>query len=224
MTPTELTGQARSHVVDVVEFDCALHREVVTPFTAMRQAALAAGIDLRPASAFRDFERQLAIWNGKYTGRRPTAGADGAPLDLARLSPAERVEAILRWSALPGASRHHWGTDLDLYDRGAVASDVGPRLEPAEYAAGGPFARAAAWLERHAARFGFFRPYRGRRSGVLAEPWHYSFAPTAHRASCQLDVKMLRHAIAAAPLEGKDAVLDAIDRIHARYVATIDPF
>lgn len=224
MTPAELTGRVRSHVVDVAEFDCGLHRAVVGPFSAMRHAALAAGIDLVPASAFRDFERQLAIWNGKYTGRRPTAGADGTPVDITRLAPAERVEAILCWSALPGASRHHWGTDLDLYDRGAVAGDVGVRLEPAEYAAGGPFERASAWLERHAARFGFFRPYRGRRSGVQAEPWHYSFAPVADRAARTLDVQTLRDALASAPLEGKDVVLDAIHRIHARYVASIDTF
>ena len=212
MTPEELTGRTRRHVIDLPEFGGALHREVVAPFAAMRQAARAAGIDLVPASAFRDFERQLAIWNDKYTGRRPTAGSDGGPLDLTRLTPADRVDAILRWSALPGASRHHWGTDLDLYDRGAVATGVGPRLEPAEYAAGGPFARASEWLERHAAHFGFFRPYRGRRSGVLAEPWHYSFAPIAHHASRALDVGTLRE------------VLAAIDAIHARYVARIDPF
>lgn len=224
MTPAELTGQARSHVIDVHEFGGALHREVVVPFVAMRQAALAAGIDLVPASAFRNFERQLAIWNGKYAGRRSTVGADGAPLDVTRLSPVERVEAILRWSALPGGSRHHWGTDLDLYDRRAVAPDVGPKLEPAEYAAGGRFARASTWLERHAAHFGFFRPYRGRRSGVQSEPWHYSFAPVAHGASRALDVATLRDALAAAPLEGKDVVLGAIETIHARYVARIDPF
>jgi LAS superfamily LD-carboxypeptidase LdcB len=224
MTPAELTGQARSHVVDVAELDVALHREVVAPFIAMRQMALAAGIDLLPASAFRDFTRQLAIWNGKYAGHRPTVGADGAPLDVTRLAPAERVAAILRWSALPGASRHHWGTDLDLYDRGAVAPEVGPRLDPAEYAEGGRFARASAWLERHAAHFGFFRPYRGRRSGVQGEPWHYSFAPVAHRASRAFDVATLRDALVAAPLAGKEAVLGALDTIYARYVARIDLF
>ena len=224
MTPAELTGRARSHVIDLRDLGGALHREVVIPFAAMRQAALASGIDLVPASAFRDFERQLAIWNGKYTGRRPTMGPDGAPLDLGVLSPADRVEAILRWSALPGASRHHWGTDLDLYDRAAVPTGAAPRLEPAEYAAGGPFARASAWLERHAARFGFFRPYRGRRSGVQAEPWHYSFAPIAHRASLALDVATLRDALEAAPLAGKDVVLGAIEVIYARYVVRIDPF
>lgn len=224
MTPAELTGRARSHLIEAREIGGAMHRAVVAPFTAMRQAALAAGIDLVPASAFRDFDRQLAIWNDKYTGRRPTAGADGAPLDLTPLSAMQRVEAILRWSALPGASRHHWGTDLDLYDRSAVPAGVGPRLEAAEYAPDGPFARASAWLERHAARFGFFRPYRGRWSGVQAEPWHYSFAPVAHGAAQALEVGMLRDALAAAPLEGKDAVLGAIDSIHARYVARIDPF
>ena len=44
----------------------------------------------------------------------------GAYNKMAQLSPAERIEAILRWSALPGASRHHWGTDLDLIDAHAI--------------------------------------------------------------------------------------------------------
>ena len=73
----------------------------------------------RRSSSFRDFARQLQIWNGKFSGERPMFDAGGRPARRGALSPRERIDAILLWSALPGASRHHWGTDLDLIDRNA---------------------------------------------------------------------------------------------------------
>jgi len=90
------------------------------PFAALRRAARHAGLELVAVSGFRDFDRQLEIWNAKYAGTRPVLDAAGALLDMAVLEPAQRIDAILRWSALPGASRHHWGTDFDLIDAGAV--------------------------------------------------------------------------------------------------------
>lgn len=208
MTPEELTGRSRSHLAEVAGIGL-LHRHVVAPFAAMRRAARAAGFDLVPASAFRDFDRQLAIWNRKY-----------AALDTPA---AERIEAILRWSALPGLSRHHWGTDLDLIDRAALQPDYRVRLEPAEYAPGGPFAAAGQWLSEHAARFGFFRPYRGERSGVSAEPWHYSFAPVAEGARRRLTPQLAGTVLQAAALEGRETVLALLTQLHARYFDAIDP-
>ena len=135
---------------------------------------------------------------------------------------AERVDAILLWSALPGASRHHWGTDVDLIDARAIEPGYRVRLTRDEFAAGGPFARLAAWLDQHAPRFGFFRPYRGVRSGVQPEPWHFSFAPTAEKARRQLTAGVLREAIASAPLLGKELILPRIEELHARYVASVE--
>ena len=82
--------------------------------------------------------------------------------------------------------------------------------------------RLGEWLETHAARFGFFRPFRGVLSGVQAEPWHYSFAPVAENARRALTPAVLRAAIAAAPLLGKEQVLERVDELHDRYVAAID--
>ena len=82
--------------------------------------------------------------------------------------------------------------------------------------------RLAEWLEVNAARFGFFRPFRGELSGVQPEPWHFSFAPIAEKARRSLGPAVLRAAIAGAPLLGKEAVLARLDELHARYVATID--
>ena len=222
MNDGELTGQSRTHIADVTDPHCALHTHVVAPFLNLRRAALADGFDLIPQSSFRDFSRQLMIWNQKFSGVRPMADAAGLPLDTSKLDAAERVEAILLWSALPGASRHHWGTDIDLIDRHAVAPGFRVQLTPQEFEPGGPFAPLAEWLALNAARFGFFRPFRGVLSGVQSEPWHFSFAPIAENARRRLTPGVLHRAIAAAELLGKDAVLARLDELHARYVAAID--
>jgi LAS superfamily LD-carboxypeptidase LdcB len=218
----ELTGQARTHISAVADPACLLHAQVVTPFLNLRRAAQADGIDLVPMSSFRDFARQLVIWNGKFSGERPMYDAAGALLEAGALTAMERIDAILLWSALPGASRHHWGTDLDLVDRGAPAAGYQIKLTREEFAPGGPFARLDQWLDAHAARFGFFRPFKGLRSGVQPEPWHFSFAPIAEQARRSLSPAVLHAAIAGAPLLGKEAVLARLDELHARYVARID--
>ena len=222
MNGLELTGRAQSHVIDVAEAGCKMHRHVVAPFLRLRSAAAAAGFDLRPASGFRDFERQLTIWNEKWNGARPLSGADGLPVDALMLSESERIDAILRWSALPGASRHHWGTDLDLIDANAIPPGYRVRLVVEEFSTTGLFAALAQWLDIHAARFGFFRPFRGTRSGVQAEPWHFSFAPLAENARSALQPAVLLDALANAPLSGKKEVMARLEELHARFIAVID--
>jgi LAS superfamily LD-carboxypeptidase LdcB len=218
----ELTGQLRTHIGVVAELDCLLHTQVIAPFLNLRRAAAADGMDLVPLSGFRDFARQLAIWNGKFCGERPMYDASGMQLDGGSLAPRERIQAILLWSALPGASRHHWGTDLDLIDRNAPSAGHRDKLTREAFAPGGPFAPLAEWLDTHASRFGFFRPFQGVRSGVQPEPWHFSFAPIAETARRALTPAMLRAAIAAAPLLGKELVLADLDELHARYVKIVD--
>jgi LAS superfamily LD-carboxypeptidase LdcB len=218
----ELTGQLRTHIAAVSDPVCQLHVQAVTPFLNLRRAARADGIDLVPLSSFRDFDRQLGIWNAKYSGERPMLDAAGNPLNAAEFAPRERVEAILMWSALPGASRHHWGTDLDLIDGNADAAGLSDMLTREAFAPEGPFGRLHHWLDAHASRFGFFRPYQGVRSGVQPEPWHFSFAPVAEKARRNLNKQVLRAAISAAPLLGKEVVLERLDALHARYVEAID--
>ncbi len=228
LDPLELTGRARTHVVDLETPRCTLHRDAVEPFLAMRGAALADGIDLVPVSSFRDFDRQLAIWNAKFRGERPLLDRASQALEARVLAPAQRVEAILWWSALPGASRHHWGSDLDVIDRATLPADVAPQLVPAEFAVGGPFERLEAWLGAHLQRFGFYRPYVVDRGGVSPEPWHLSFAPVSVPAAQRLSVELLREALRSAQasvsgLEGCESVFAALPDIHARYVRETDP-
>ncbi len=221
--PLELTGRTRAHVVELGDLQGHVHVHVRAPFLALRRAALREGIDLMPASSFRDFDTQVRIWNEKWRGERALLDRAGRRLDARALPPARRVRAILAWSAAPGASRHHWGTELDVFDRAAVPAGYRLGLVPAEYAPGGPFARLSAWLDAHMARFGFYRPYRRDRGGVAPEPWHLSHAPTAREASRRLRLATLRAAVESAGIEGREALLAELPRMYARYVRAVDP-
>jgi len=217
-----LTGRSRAHIVDLDPPRCSVHQKVAEPLLAMRAAAARHGIDLVPTSAFRDFDRQLAIWNGKCRGERELRDAEGQLLDARALSEDQLVEAILIWSALPGASRHHWGTDMDVIDAAAVPAGYAVQLVQEEYAAGGIFAKLNAWLDENAACYGFFRPYAVFRGGFRPEPWHLSYAPLADAAQRQFSMELLWQALEAAPLEAAAAVRRGLPQIMERYVRNTD--
>lgn len=219
-TPLELTGRTRTHVVDLEQPRCTLHREAVEPFLALRDAAAGAGIDLVPVSSFRDFRRQQLIWNGKCRGERDLLDRDGRRVDPATLDQDGLVSAILLWSALPGASRHHWGTDMDVIDANAVPAG-GARLEPAEYAVGGSFSRLNDWLDENAATFGFYRPYAVDLGGVHPEPWHLSYAPLARQALAAFSRQVLEDALEAEGIDALDAVRLRLPEIVDRYVMNV---
>jgi len=218
----QLTGRDRGHIVQLANPPCLLHTAAAEPFLALRAAAARAGIDLLPASAFRDFERQRRIWNAKYRGERPVLDRKGRPVDMGRLDPGQRVEAILLWSALPGASRHHWGSDVDVIDGRALVDGYQAKLERAEYQRGGPFAPLSRWLDGSMRRYGFYRPYVRAGSGVQPEPWHLSYAPVARRALPSLTVELLASAIAGAGVEGEAEILARLPSIRKRYVLAVE--
>ena len=222
LTPQELTGRSRTHIVELEAPRCSVHRAVAGPLLALRAAAAGQDIDLVPVSAFRDFGRQLAIWNGKCRGERPLRGCDGSLLDCGALDEDALVTAILHWSALPGASRHHWGTELDFVDAAAQPVEAA-QLVTHEYAPDGVYARLNSWLDAHAARFGFYRPYVTDRGGYQPEPWHLSYAPVALPAQAALTLELLREVLSESPLDAKSAVLRRLPELHQRYVVNVDP-
>jgi LAS superfamily LD-carboxypeptidase LdcB len=223
LTAAALTGQDEAHVCRDDLLGCTLQPAVSAAFSQMRSAASNAGLNLQAVSGFRSFERQLRIWNEKFLGTRPVLSRAGLALAVEALEPEARIDAILQWSALPGASRHHWGTDLDVIDRAAVPAGAQVRLIPAEYAAGGWFAPLDIWLRDHAADFGFFRPYDRDRGGVQPEPWHLSFAPLATSAQQALTAAVLATTLGNADLQGRDLVLARLEELHQRFVQAVAP-
>jgi len=225
-TAEQLTGRTRSHVVPLEAAlagptPVSLHPEAAQALRALHDAAALAGMDLAVVSGFRDFARQCDIWNAKFTGARPLLDRAGAVLDVRTMQGPAIVEAILAWSALPGASRHHWGTDVDVIDRAAPPVDAPVRLEPDEYATGGRFARLHAWLLQHSERYGFYHPYDQPRGGVQPEPWHLSYAPLAHAALAALTLEVLQSALESCELAGRELVYAQLPSIHARYVRAV---
>lgn len=221
MNELELTGRTRTHIVQLDDPRCALHRDVVMPFMALRAGAARAGIDLFPYSSFRDFDTQVLIWNRKFRGERTLYGRSGQVLDPSALSEAEMVDAILTWSALPGASRHHWGTEIDVIDQAAVPPDYQVELLPEEFAADGVFGNLARWLDDNLEQYGFFRPYDRERGGVSPEPWHVSFASVAAPAQAALTVDVIARALENVQLMGLDRVRAVLPALHRQYVANV---
>jgi LAS superfamily LD-carboxypeptidase LdcB len=222
MNDLEITGRARSHVVELEQLGCAMHYEAVASFLAMRHAALADGIELSIRSGFRDFTSQLSIWNSKWRGERPLLSRSGVALDRGQLADVDMVDVILTWSSIPGGSRHHWGTDVDVIDTFAMPPEYKVKLVPEEYAVNGVFARLNGWLDTHLAQFGFFRPYRTERGGYSPEPWHISYAPVAKLALESLSLTTLRSTLSNSEMEGKQFVLDRLPEIYTRYLLNID--
>ena len=219
----ELTGRARTHVVQRDDLGAAVHRDVLEPFLALKAAAAEDGIALRVVSGFRDFDAQLRIWNMKYRGERPLYDAAGDVRMHATLDCDQLIEGILCWSALPGASRHHWGTDVDVIDSAAMPENYRVRLLPEEFSASGIFHRLATWLDHHIARFGFFRPYADYRGGVYPEPWHLSHSDISTAALGLLTPDLIAETVRESDVLGKERLLAQLPEIYRKYVVNISP-
>jgi len=223
LNPLQLTGRESTHVREMPGLAAVrLLPQAHAAVARLREASAAAGIDLEVVSSFRDFERQSLIWNSKFRGERPVLDAAGRPVEVGKLDAGQLARTILIWSALPGASRHHWGTDFDVMDLASLPAGYRIQVVPAEYQAGGPFERLTRWLDAHMHAFGFFRPFATDRGGVSPEPWHLSYAPVAREAQRALSLERLREVLTAAEIDGRDEVLESLAENFQRYVVDVD--
>jgi zinc D-Ala-D-Ala carboxypeptidase len=125
------------------------------------------GVPVTVISATRNFYAQKYIWEGKWTGRRKV---HGKRLNRTEKNPLNRGKVILRYSSMPGTSRHHWGTDVDLNSLNN------------SYFQHGKGKILYHWLRKNAHRFGFCQPYSaGRSRGYYEERWHWSYIPLAKK-------------------------------------------
>lgn len=215
-----LTGLTETHLTSYQD-GFRLHAAAASPFTGMCEAAKTAGIQIKIVSSFRSYQRQAAIWQAKLSGTKAVLDKDGTAVNIAQLDGIAKLDAVLLFSALPGASRHHWGTEFDIYDAAAVPAEYRPQLLPSEYSQDGPFFRLQQWLLQHACKFGFFQPYRVYQGGVAAEPWHLSYKPVADDYLTQFTPATLRKCILQNPLAEQALVLQHLDSIFVRYVTNI---
>lgn len=220
LTPTQqqLLGTGEFHLSSVSGRHQLSH-ETKRAFVALQDAAKEAGFDLQLVSSFRSFDRQLAIWNNKFLGKRPVLDMDHCKVDMASLNDEEKIHAIMLYSALPGASRHHWGTDFDYFDANEIRLDQ-IDLTADEYEdEDSPCFGLKCWLEENAESFGFFFPYAAYTGGIAAEPWHLSFKAEAERINKEFTPELLNMWLAAQAIEGKQTILDNLPSLFERYMA-----
>jgi hypothetical protein len=82
------------------------------------------------------------------------------------------------WSAIPGASRHHWGTDFDIYDASVKECN---QVSLTVLECQSEFKNMYEWLDRNLNHYSFSRPYILDKGGVAKEPWHLSYSPLANK-------------------------------------------
>ncbi len=221
-----ISGQSDSHVLPLSgnstekNNTVKMHPRTAHAFALLRQDATAEGINLTIVSGFRSFERQCAIWNAKARGQLAVVNDCDEEINMATLDEKQQAFAILRFSALPGTSRHHWGTDIDVYDRNAVSSEFVPALTHTESQR--HFRHMHHWLDKQITQrkaHGFFRPYQHDDGGVAIEPWHLSWHPLAHYCEQHYDINALSTLIEnTADFALKHTVLNNISEIAERFI------
>ncbi|UTF59966.1 M15 family metallopeptidase [Gilvimarinus sp. DA14] len=217
VTERQALGLDEEHLVSV-QGSCKIHPLVSAPLQSLAQQCSAPGCRLAIASGYRSFDRQLAIFNAKARGEREVLDDRGQVLDMQRLSPREQLYAILRFSALPGASRHHWGSDMDVYDPAAMPADYRVQLTLSECVPGGVFGDLHCELDSHLQGSDFYRPYERDLGAIAPEPWHLSYRPLADAYVKVLSRDLLGDCLQSAELELKPVVMRHLDDIYRRYV------
>jgi LAS superfamily LD-carboxypeptidase LdcB len=149
------------------DFFC-LRKEPWNAYQEMRFEAEKEGIKMWCTSAYRSFEYQKGIWNNKFITIKKQSP---------NLSCEQILDKITEYSSLPGTSRHHWGTDIDIIDSFGYPNEN--PLKKENFELGGEYQFFAYWLSQNASKFGFYLTYDNnpKRTGFAYEPWHYSYAP-----------------------------------------------
>ena len=144
-----------------------MRAEAYAAYVRMHEAAAADGVDLVIRSATRNHDYQRGIWERKWTGATTLSDGTNAAVDIG--DDTARARKILQYSSMPGTSRHHWGTDIDLNAFTNAYFETGDGLAVYQ------------WLLDHAEAYGFAQPYTpkgaDRPQGYEEEKWHWSYLP-----------------------------------------------
>ncbi|OGI68573.1 hypothetical protein A2738_01695 [Candidatus Nomurabacteria bacterium RIFCSPHIGHO2_01_FULL_42_15] len=190
------------------QYQLYLRKETYTAYLQMQSVASFDKIDLKIASATRNFDYQKELWDNQWTG---ITIIDGKNLLKSIPDELERFKKILEYSAVPGTSRHHWGTDIDINNANLT------------YFRSSEGKKVYAWLVKNAPLFGFCQTYNSRgnirSTGYNEEKWHWSYLPLAKDFT-----KRYKELIKEEDLKGflGDEYVSSVDLIN-NYVLAINP-
>jgi len=167
-------------------------------FISMKKEAAKKGIQLHITSGHRDYNKQLTIWNNKFD-RYQAKGLSGL----------ESIKKITEYSAMPGTSRHHWGTDADILDI-SVVQPKSPLNSNHYITSKGVYNKMYEWMQANASRFDFYETYTNdaARKGYEFEPWHYSYQPLSTDYLKKYNQIVTVQNILSPSLQGKDFITE----------------
>ena len=153
----------------VAEGSHSLQEPAMSAWRELQAAAAAEGVELRLVSAYRSVDRQRRIFLGELQGTiMQVTGAEPDPQAIAAGDADRWIEEVLRFSSIPGFSKHHSGYTIDISDpsRGQAFTD----FQNTE-----GFAWVSANNYLNAKRFGFVPSYPAGavKQGPDPEPWEY---------------------------------------------------
>ena len=182
----------------IVSDTILLEKETYSAFVKMKDAAEKDGIIIKLVSGFRDFYRQQMIWNNKYRKFTNEFSLDGPTA----------IKEIIRFSTIPGTSRHHWGTEIDIIDKNF--ENEKHLLISKKYEEGGIFNSLKKWMDKNSKRFGFYIVYDddSNRPGFEYEPWHYTYKPISDLYQREFLKLNLKSIISKTKFEGKEFIND----------------
>jgi LAS superfamily LD-carboxypeptidase LdcB/uncharacterized membrane protein len=135
---------------------------VYEAYKKMVEAALADSVKLILTSGHRTFAEQIYEWELRW---------DTPRTEIRFSNDVEKANYLLQYRSIPGTTRHHWGTDIDLnsFDLAYFQTKEGQKVYN--------------WLSENAAKYGFYQPYtpydEKRPTGYMEEKWHWSYKPLA---------------------------------------------
>ena len=213
-----LTGRTQDHLVPFGEF--FIDKDTKHAYEALKARLELFEVNLQIVSSFRSFERQSQIWNAKAQGQRDLFDKDGLLLDYNYLTKEEILESILTWSAIPGASRHHWGTDIDVFDSN-IKKKSEVKLTNDEYQ--NEFKNLTQAIDQiFSTSSSFFRPYSEYRGGVSKELWHLSFAQKSKAYLDEYTIDIFEKNIHDSDIEFKDLITKNLEYYYKNYILNIN--
>ncbi len=190
-----------------------LEKNTFDAFNKMQIAAKEDGINLKIVSAYRGYDRQKLIWNTKF--KKFTTEF--------KLKPSQAVYEIIRFSTIPGTSRHHWGTEIDIIDNNYP--DEEDVLIAKKFEKGGIFFKVKNWLNLNSEKFGFYITYNNdpNRKGFEHEPWHYSYAPISKKMLLLFLKSDLKKFIKKGEIKGSEYFTDDfLEKYKKEYILDIN--
>ena len=192
-----------------------LEKNTFNAFNKMLIAAKKDGVYLKIASAYRGYDHQKLIWNAKF--QKFTTEFN--------LKPSQAVYEIIRFSTIPGTSRHHWGTEIDIIDNNYP--DEENVLISKKFEKDGIFFKVKNWLNINSEKFGFYITYNNdpKRKGFEHEPWHYSYAPISKKMLSLFLKSDLKKVIKKEEIKGSEYFTDDfIEKYIKEYILDINKY